>query len=243
MSFHDLIAAYGSHDGDVGEGDASVVVEKERKSEEDGLGLVNYEYEEEKFSSYSYEMSVERRGDKFNEENEYYYSDDGSVGMGPDNTHSPSIYSPSNFVSNENAPLNDGVEVMSLIENPLDTNRTNYSSWKDDYPIDGVEVSPELLAIVTKFSNLRKTGGNINRDLRRQKNFKNPDLLGRLIKENNLIEIGSNYNEEMFNPFKWKSTSFVTHLAQEQAKILEEGKKKQELAKSRNEKNHKRKKP
>jgi len=181
-------------------------------------------------------MSVERRGYKLNEENEYYYSEDGSVGMGPDNTHSPSIYSPSNFVSNENAPMNDGVEDMPLIENLSESNRTNYTSWKDDYPIDGVDVSPELLAIVTKFGNLRKTGGNINRDLRRQKHFKNPDLLGRLIKDNNLIEIGSNYNEEMFNPFKWKSTSFVTHLAQEQAKVLEEGKKKQELYASHNKK-------
>jgi hypothetical protein len=43
MSFQDLIANYGGeeHFG----GDASVIVEK--KSEEEGLGLVNYDYHEE----------------------------------------------------------------------------------------------------------------------------------------------------------------------------------------------------
>jgi len=74
---------------------------------------------------------------------------------------------------------------------------------------------------VTKFSNLRKTGGNINRDLRRQKVFKNPDLLERLIQENNLIEIGSNYQDDIYNPFKWDATSFFDHLSKEQAKLLE----------------------
>jgi len=64
MSFHDLIAAYGFHDGEV-EGDASVVVEKERKSEEDGLGLVNYEYEEDSgidFLTYLFTHSLPESG-------------------------------------------------------------------------------------------------------------------------------------------------------------------------------------
>jgi hypothetical protein len=80
---------------------------------------------------------------------------------------------------------------------------------------------------------LRRTGGNINRDLRRQKQFKNPDLIGRLIKENNVIEIGSNYDESKFNPFKWKASSFVSSLSIAQAKFLEEEKKKLELQQSR----------
>jgi len=101
-------------------------------------------------------------------------------------------------------------------------------SWKDEYPmLDQTEVSQNLLVTVKKFSNLRKTGGNINRDLRRQKLFKNPDLLERLIQENNLIEIGSNFGDEIYNPFQWRETSFYDALAREQAKLLDEEKKKE----------------
>jgi len=84
------------------------------------------------------------------------------------------------------------------------------------------------LVIVKKYSGLRKTGGNINRDLRRKKYFKNPDLLEQLIQENNLIEIGSNFDEKTYNPFQWGENSFYDSLAKEQAKLLDEEKKKAE---------------
>jgi hypothetical protein len=45
MSFHDLIAAYGQHEGDDHDASGTVIVEKERKPD-DGLGLVNYDYDE-----------------------------------------------------------------------------------------------------------------------------------------------------------------------------------------------------
>jgi hypothetical protein len=78
--------------------------------------------------------------------------------------------------------------------------------------------------VVTRFANLRRTGGNINRDLKRQTHFKNPDIIARLIAQHGLCEIGSNFDSAKFDPFKWKATSFFTHLSQEQARALEEEK-------------------
>jgi len=74
---------------------------------------------------------------------------------------------------------------------------------------------------------LRRTGGNVNRDLRRQKQFKNPDLLEKLIQENNLIEIGSNFEDDIYNPFRWSVESFYDSLAKDQAKLLEDEQKEQ----------------
>jgi hypothetical protein len=234
MSFQDLIANYGGEEH-FGGGDASVIVEK--KSEEEGLGLVNYDYHEEEAQNSDLLGVYSDRRDRYSEERDYY--SDESVGMGLETALSPSNHSPSNLVCN----LNDSNALLSITDTSSNimimnnssslTPSTNYSSWKDEYPIDGLEVSIELSDIVQKFRNLRRTGGNINRDLRRQKQFKNPDLIGRLIKENNVIEIGSNYDESKFNPFKWKASSFVSSLSIAQAKFLEEEKKKLELQQSR----------
>lgn len=80
---------------------------------------------------------------------------------------------------------------------------------------------------------LRKTGGDINRDLRRQKGFKNPHLLERLIQSHELYEIGSNFRKDVYNPNQWQKSSFYDALAAEQAKLLDEEKKKQEKEKLR----------
>jgi hypothetical protein len=74
---------------------------------------------------------------------------------------------------------------------------------------------------------LRRTGGNINRDLKRQKHFKNPDLLPRLITTHGICEIGSNFEPSKFDPFKWEASSFFKALAVEQAKQLDEEKAKE----------------
>lgn len=75
---------------------------------------------------------------------------------------------------------------------------------------------------------LRRTGGDINRDLKKQKGFKNPHLLERLIQTNGLYEAGSNFRKEIYNPKQWQESSFFENLAQDQAKLLEDEKKKQE---------------
>lgn len=70
---------------------------------------------------------------------------DDSVGMGLD-----SAPSPSNFVTMKNEVQNSD-EVMSdttPTTPPSGTSffsKTNYSSWRDEYPCDGLQVSPLLL--------------------------------------------------------------------------------------------------
>jgi hypothetical protein len=133
----------------------------------------------------------------------------------PDEPHSDSVMSVEN--AGASSPRKDN-----------QTSAANHSSWRLEYPLNDSQLSPELVGTVKKFTNLRRTGGNINRDLRRQKQFKNPDLLERLIQQNQLLEIGSNFDAETFNPFRWDETAFYDSLAREQAKLLEEEKRQEE---------------
>lgn len=142
--------------------------------------------------------------------------------------HSPGMAStPSPWRENPESPYRNPYQsgggsnaaLMAGLESPAVT-----IDWQDSYPLDGLEVKPELMAIVTRFANLRRTGGNINRDLRRQKSFKNPDLLPRMIASQGICEIGSNFDPAKFDPFKWEASSFFSNLSIAQARALEEEK-------------------
>jgi len=166
MSFEDLFAHYGGGDVDI-EGDSSAVTIPSKHKEPETFGLVSYDYNEAlplNASKESVSGSEQNRRDNTSD------SDD-SVGMGLDSTPSRS---PSNLVSPRNNEVQSSDEVMSdtTPTTPSGTfflAKTNYSSWREEYPLNGSQVSPRVLETVEKFTKLRKTGGNINRDLRRQK--------------------------------------------------------------------------
>lgn len=239
MSFEDLFAHYGDNI-DI-EGDSSAVTIPSKNKEPETFGLVSYDYKDD---TMGHNVSDER-GYGFDQNRRENISDDysdDSVGMGLDST-SPS---PSNFVSPMNNEVQMSDEVMSDITPPTPPSgaifltKTNYSSWREEYPFDGTEISPRVLERVQKFTMLRRTGGNINRDLRRQKGFKNPHLMERLIQDNGLFETGSNFKNDIYNPKQWQKTSFYDSLAQDQAKLLEEEKKKLEKDQLRKENDKKR---
>jgi len=219
MSFEDLFAHYGG--GDDIEGDGSVVTIPSKIKEPETFGLVSYDYNEAMPLNASKEnlfgFNENRRQNTSDD-----YSDD-SVGMGLDST--PSY---SNIVSPKNSEVQISDDVMSdttPTTPPSGTillTKTNYSSWREEYPLNGSQVSARVLETVQKFTKLRKTGGNINRDLRRQKSFKNPQFLERLIQANGLCETGTNFRSDKYNSNQWSETSFYDSLSKEQAKLLEE---------------------
>jgi hypothetical protein len=225
MSFEDLFAHYGGDDIEI---DSSVVTIPSKNKEPEAFGLVNYDYNE------ANPLSVSKENDSGYDQNSRRenisddYSDD-SVGMGIDSTPSPS-----NLVSPRNNEVQTSDEVMSdtiPTTPPSGTiliTKTNYSSWREEYPLNGSQVSLSVLETVQKFSKLRKTGGNINRDLRRQKSFKNPQFLERLIQTNGLCETGSNFRTDKYNPNQWPETSYYDSLTKDQAKLTEEENKKAE---------------
>jgi len=222
MSFEDFFAHYGG--GDDIEGDGSVVTIPSKTKEPETFGLVSYDYNEAMPLNASKENTYgfnENRRQNISDD----YSDD-SVGMGLDSTPSHS-----NLVSPKNSEVQISDDVMSdtTPTPPSGTillTKTNYSSWREEYPLNGSQVSARVLETVQKFTKLRKTGGNINRDLRRQKSFKNPQFLERLIQTNGLCETGSNFRSDKYNPNQWLETSFYDSLAKEQHRLLEEENKK-----------------
>jgi hypothetical protein len=158
--------------------------------------------------------------------------------MGLDNTTSPS-----NLVSPKNIEFQTSDEVMSDTTPPSGTifiTKTNYSSWREEYPLNCSQVSSRVLETVQKFTKLRRTGGNINRDLRRQKSFKNPQYLERLIQTNGLCETGSNFRNDKYNPNQWPEASFYDSLTKDQAKLMDEENKQKEKDQSRKENDKKR---
>jgi hypothetical protein len=238
MSFEDLFAHYGGGDVDI-EGDSSAVTIPSKHKEPETFGLVSYDYNEAmplNASKESVSGSEQNRRDNTSD------SDD-SVGMGLDSTPSRS---PSNLVSPRNNEIQSSDEVMSdtTPTTPSGTfflAKTNYSNWREEYPLNGSQVSPRVLETVEKFTQLRKTGGNINRDLRRQKKFKNPQYLEHLIQTNGLLETGSNFRKDKYNPNRWEETSFYDALGQAQSKLMdEERQKEQEKEQFRKENDRKR---
>jgi len=238
MSFEDLFAHYG---GDVDiEGDSSAVTIPSKNKEPEAFGLVSYDYNEATPLNSSKENAFgfdHNRRENISDD----YSDD-SVGMGLDSTPSPS-----NLVSPRNNEVQTSDEVMSdttTLTTPSSGNifitKTNYSSWREEYPLNGSLVSPSVLETVQKFTKLRRTGGNINRDLRRQKSFKNPQFLERLIQTNGLFETGSNFQNDKYNPNQWLETSFYDSLSKDQGKLLDEENKKKEKDQFRKENDKKR---
>jgi len=236
MSFEDLFAHYGGADIEV---DSSVVTIPSTNKEPEAFGLVSYDYNE------ANPLSVSKENDSGFDQNRREnisddYSDD-SVGMGLDNTTSPS-----NLVSPRNNDVQISDEVMSdttPTTSPSGTifiTKTNYSSWREEYPLNGSQVSSRVLETVQKFTKLRRTGGNINRDLRRQKSFKNPQYLERLIQTNGLCETGSNFRNDKYNPNQWPETSFYDSLTKDQAKLMDEENKQKEKEQSRKENDKKR---
>jgi len=236
MSFEDLFAHYGG--GDDIEGDGSVVTIPSKIKEPETFGLVSYDYNEAMPLNASKENTYgfnENRRQNISDD----YSDD-SIGMGLDSTPSPS-----NLVSPKNNEVQASDEVMSDTTSipPSGTilpTKTNYSSWREEYPLNGSQVSASVFETVQKFTKLRKTGGNINRDLRRQKSFKNPQYLERLIQTNGLCETGSNFRNDKYNPNQWPETSYYDALSREQAKLLDEENKRKEKDQLRKENDKKR---
>lgn len=231
-TFNDLISTYGGDlEEDFGhEGDHSVVLEK---TVQDDSQLVNYGYDDHQLTYNLTSCFSETKSSSFLfiKENSITIKSEASLGMGLN------IFSPSTSTNEEKA--SDDHDLMpktsssfprrDLLSKTNSCSISDLAKWREEYPDpEETKTSQAVLAIVKKFSNLRRTGGNINRDLRRQKLFKNPDLLEHLIRENNLIEIGSNFPEGTYNPFQWDATSFYDALAKEQAKLLEEEKKKAE---------------
>jgi hypothetical protein len=222
MSFEDLFAHYGGADIEV---DSSVVTIPSKHKEPEAFGLVSYDYNE------AMPLSVSKENDSgFDQDRRDIISDDysdDSVGMGLDSTPSPS-----NLVSPRKNEAQTSDEVMSDTpttppSGTLFLTKINYSSWREEYPLNGSQVSLSVLETVQKFTKLRKTGGNINRDLRRQKSFKNPQFLERLIQTNGLCETGSNFRNDKYNPNQWLETSFYDSLTKDQAKLTEEENKKE----------------
>jgi hypothetical protein len=240
MSFEDLFAHYGAGDVDI-EGDSSAVTIPSKHKEPETFGLVSYDYGEAmplNASKESVSGSEQNRRDNTSD------SDD-SVDMGLDSTPSRS---PSNLVSPRNTEVQSSDEVMSdttPTTTPSGTfflAKTNYSSWREEYPLNGSQVSSRVLETVEKFTKLRKTGGNINRDLRRQKKFKNPQYLEHLIQTNGLLETGSNFRKNKYNPNRWEEDpkNFFDALGQAQSDLMDKEKKEQEKEQSRKENDRKR---
>jgi hypothetical protein len=236
MSFEDLFAHYGGADIEV---DSSFVTIPSKNKEPEAFGLVSYDYNEANPLSNSKENDSgfeQNRRENISDD----YSDD-SVGMGLDNTTSPS-----NLVSPRNIEVQTSDEVMSDTtpttppSGTIFITKTNYSSWREEYPLNGSQVSSRVLETVQKFTKLRRTGGNINRDLRRQKSFKNPQYLERLIQTNGLCETGSNFRNDKYNPNQWPETSFYDSLTKDQAKLMDEENKQKEKDQSRKENDKKR---
>jgi len=232
MSFEDLFAHYGGADIEV---DTSVVTIPSKNKEPEAFGLVSYDYNEAtplNSSKESDSLFIQNRKDYISDD----YSDE-SVGMGLDSTPSPS-----NLVSPRKNEVQNSDEVMSDTpttppSGTLFLTKTNYSSWREEYPLNGTQVSSSVLETVQKFTKLRRTGGNIIRDLRRQKSFKNPQFLEHLIQTNGLCETGSNFRNDKYNPKQWQETSFFDSLTKDQAKLMdEESKKEKDQARKENDK-------
>jgi len=211
----------------------------QKNKEPETFGLVSYDYNEAmplNASKESVSGSEPNRRDNISDD-----SDD-SVGMGLESTPSRS---PSNLVSPSNDEIQSSDEVMSdnTPTTPSGTfflTKTNYSSWREEYPLNGSQVSPRVLETVEKFTKLRKTGGNINRDLRRQKKFKNPQYLEHLIQTNGLLETGSNFRKDKYNPNRWEETSFYDALGKAQSDLMDEERRKEEKEQLRKENDRKR---
>jgi len=232
MSFVELFAHYG--DGDI-EGDSSAITIPSNNKEPEPFGLVGYENDEAfSFSEDSdSKFNQKRRGENFSDEDSYEQ-------RGIDSTPSPCLVSPGTNANQSSDDVMSDTTPTTPRGTSIFLSKTNYSSWREEYPLNGSQVSPRLLETVQKFAQLRKGGGNINRDLRRNKSFKNPQYLEQLIEKNGLCETGSNFRTSTYNPKQWKETSFFESLSKEQAKLLDEENKKKEKEQFRKENDKKR---
>jgi len=96
------------------------------------------------------------------------------------------------------------------------TSCIDYSQWKNDYEGPMEPPCPNLVNKVIEYIGFKSTGANINREYRRQKEFKNPHILEKLVEYYHIDQTGSNYPKDKFDPLKWKSSDYYEVLAQSQ---------------------------
>lgn len=76
---------------------------------------------------------------------------------------------------------------------------------------------------------VRRSGANINRELKKKKQFRNPSILDRESARLGIFEIGSNLPLDKFSPSCWPASAFYDALLKKQDELYlkEEDKKKQ----------------
>ncbi|RGB26988.1 HCNGP-like protein [Rhizophagus diaphanus] len=84
------------------------------------------------------------------------------------------------------------------------------------------ECDQDLQAKIVHFYQLKERGVHFNKNLLKNKAFRNPHIYNKLVEFVELDEIGSNFDREVYDPYGFPPEAFADQLAEVQKRIAEE---------------------